>query len=46
MDAGLKIKNMNAYLISTLYTESMSGVLAEEAELHDDYLKYLRGQPY
>lgn len=46
VDADLKIKNMNAYLISTLYTESMSGVLAEEAELHDDYLKYLRGQPY
>ncbi len=46
IDADLKIKNMNAYLISTLYTESMSGVLAEEAELHDDYLKYLRGQPY
>ena len=44
--ADLKIKNMNAYFISTLYTESMSGVLAEEAELHDDYLKYLRGQPY
>ncbi|WP_155886455.1 DUF6017 domain-containing protein [Lachnobacterium bovis] len=46
VDADLKIKNMNAYLISTLYTESMSGVLAEEAGLHDDYLKYLRGQPY
>ena len=46
VDVDLKIKNMNAYLISTLYTESMSGVLAEEAELHDDYLKYLRGQPY
>ena len=46
IDADLKIKNMNAYLISTLYTESMSGVLAEEAKLHDDYLKYLRGQPY
>lgn len=46
VDADLRIKNMNAYLISTLYTESMSGVLAEEAELHDDYLKYLRGQPY
>ena len=46
VDADLKIKNMNAYLISTLYTESMSGVLAEAAEIHDDYLKYLRGQPY
>lgn len=46
VDADLRIKNMNAYLISTLYTESMSGVLAEEAEPHDDYLKYLRGQPY
>ena len=46
IDANLKIKNMNAYLISTLYTESMSGILAEEAELHDDYLKSLRGQPY
>lgn len=46
IDADLKIKNMNAYLISTLYTESMSGILAEEAELHDDYLKSLRGQPY
>lgn len=46
IDADLKIKNMNAYLISTLYTESMSGILAEEAELHDGYLKSLRGQPY
>lgn len=46
VDADLKIKNMNAYFISTLYTESMSGVLSEEAELHVDYLKYLRGHQY
>jgi hypothetical protein len=46
IDADLHIKNMNAYLISTLYMESLSGTLAEEAGLHDDYLKTLRGKPY
>ncbi|MBS5931486.1 MAG: hypothetical protein KIC94_01310 [Clostridiales bacterium] len=46
VDADLRIKNMNSYLISTLYTESLNGTIVEEAELHDDYLKYLRGNPY
>lgn len=46
VDADLGIKNMASYLISTLYTESMSGTIVEQAELHDDYLKYLRGTPY
>lgn len=46
VDADLRIKNMSSYLISTLYTESMSGTIVEQAELHDDYLKHLRGTPY
>lgn len=46
IDNNLEIKNMEAYLISTLYAESLSGVLKEQADLHDDYLKYLRGNPY
>lgn len=40
------IENMHSYLISTLYKESMSGVIAEQSDLHDDYLNVLRGQPY
>lgn len=46
VDADLRIKNMASYLISSLYTESMSGTIVEQSELHDDYLKYLRGNPY
>ncbi|MFV0363245.1 MAG: DUF6017 domain-containing protein [Suipraeoptans sp.] len=46
IDAELRIKNMNSYLISTLYEESLSGTIAGQVELHDDYLKYLRGKPY
>lgn len=46
VDAELRVKNMNSYLISTLYTESLSGTIVEQAELHDDYLKFLRGNPY
>lgn len=46
IDADLRIKNMNAYLISTLYTESLSGTIMEQAELHDDLLKHYRGNPY
>lgn len=46
IDNSLEIKNMEAYLISTLYAESLSGVLKEQADLHDDYLKCLRGNPY
>lgn len=46
IDDSLEIQNMGAYLISTLYAESMSGTLKDQADLHDDYLKYLRGNPY
>ena len=46
IDDSLEIQNMGAYLISTLYVESMSGTLKDQADLHDDYLKYLRGNPY
>lgn len=46
IDAKLGIKNMSAYLISTLYTESLVGTLESQAELHDEYLKQLRGKPY
>lgn len=46
VDANLEIKNMSAYLISTLYNESLVGTIETEANLHDDYMKYLRGKPY
>ena len=46
MDANLNIKNMSAYLISTLYTESMTGTLEIQSSIHDEYLKELRGHPY
>lgn len=40
------IENMHGYLISTLYKESISGVISEQADIYDDYLNSLRGQPY
>ena len=46
VNADLGIKNMSAYLISTLYTQSLVGTLELEAGLHDDYLKSFRGNPY
>ena len=46
VDNSLEIKNMESYLISTLYAESLSGTLKEQADLHDEYLRYLRGNPY
>lgn len=46
VDAELGIRNMSAYLISTLYTASLVGCIEAEANLHDDYLKQLRGNPY
>ena len=46
IDQDLHIRNMKAYLVTTLYEESMSGTLGLEASLHDDELKMLRGQPY
>lgn len=46
VDADLHIRNMEAYLISTLYTASLTGTLEAQASLHDDYLKSLRGNPY
>ena len=46
IDSDLEIKNMSAYLVSTLYTQSLVGTLEEQAKISDDYLKYLRGKPY
>ncbi len=46
VDAELGIKNMSTYLISTLYTASLVGSIEAEANLHNDYLKHLRGKPY
>ena len=46
VDADLGIRNMQAYLVSALYSESLTGTLEMEAGLHDDYLKSYRGQPY
>ncbi|MBE6016330.1 MAG: helix-turn-helix domain-containing protein [Lachnospiraceae bacterium] len=46
VDKDLGIKNMSSYLISTLYSASLVGTLEAQANLHDDYLKFLRGNPY
>lgn len=46
VDASLNIKNMSKYLISTLYTASLTGTLEAEAGIHDDYLRRMRGNPY
>ena len=46
VDAELEIKNMYAYLVSTLFTASLVGTMETQAHLHDDYLKFLRGNPY
>ena len=46
IDADLKIKNMSAYLVTVLYTQSLVGTIEAQAKLHDEYLKYLRGEPY
>ena len=46
IDRDLHIRNMKDYLITTLYEESMSGILNSEASLHDNALKRMRGHPY
>ena len=46
VDADLHIKNMQSYLVSTLFTQAAVGTLEAQANLHDDYLKMLRGKPY
>lgn len=46
VDADLNIQNMGAYLVSMLYCESLNGTIQHQAELHDEYLKNLRGEPY
>ncbi|MFI3214018.1 MAG: DUF6017 domain-containing protein [Eubacteriales bacterium] len=46
VDAELGIKNMSAYLISTLYTISLVGTIEAQTKLSDDYIKHLRGNPY
>lgn len=46
IDADLGIKNMSSYLISALYNATLVGTIEAEANIHDNYLKYLRGKPY
>ncbi len=46
VDAELTIKNMSAYLVSTLFSASLVGAIESEANLHDSYLKNLRGNLY
>ncbi|WP_288886461.1 DUF6017 domain-containing protein [uncultured Eubacterium sp.] len=46
IDKDLGIKNMSNYLISTLYTQSLVGTIEAQANIHDDYLKFLRDKPY
>lgn len=40
------IKNMRSYLVSSLYNETLSGTIESQAELNDEYLYWLRGNPY
>ena len=46
VDSNLEIRNMSAYLVSSLYNQSLVGTIEKEASISDDYLKSLRGQPY
>lgn len=46
VDSELGIRNMHNYLISTLYTASLTGVIADMADMHDVQLKAGRGKPY
>ena len=46
VDQRLGIKNMQQYLIAMLYSESLCGTIKSQADLHDDYLISLRGEPY
>ena len=46
IDKDLGIKKMHGYLISTLYTASLTKTMETQAGIHDDYLKSLRGTPY
>lgn len=46
VDKDLHIKDMSQYLISALFVEAQVGTLTCQAEIHDDYLKIFRGNPY
>lgn len=46
IDQDLNIHNMYSYLVSTLFSESMTNTMETQANIHDDYLKSLRGHPY
>lgn len=46
IDADLHIRNMQSYLVSTLFTQVSVGTLEAQANIHDDYLKMFRGKPY
>jgi hypothetical protein len=46
VDCKFKIKNMEGYLISSLYTASVVGTLKSEAEIADDYVKLFRQNLY
>lgn len=46
VDSSLQIRNMAAYLVSSLYTASLTNELEMQASIHDDYLKMCRGNVY
>ncbi len=46
IDKSLGIKNMYNYVISALFNESLVGTMQSNADLYDDYLRDLRGNPY
>jgi hypothetical protein len=37
---------MYNYVISSLFTESLVGTMQSNADLYDEYLRDLRGNPY
>lgn len=46
VDPDLQINNISAYLISTLYMQSLGGTIKEQTKMYDEYLQFLRGEPY
>ena len=46
VDNSLEIKNMESYLISTLYAESLSGTIKEQADFHTNWNLIELGFPF
>lgn len=46
VNKNLGIKRMYPYLVSMLYTTSLTNTLETQASIHDEYLQSYRGKPY